>query len=171
MNEQPAAPATGADSTPEQATRNRRTDVLLREQSVQLREEAVVQCEAAFDTRQQNAHAKTALDAPVMAQLREANENLVMASVNAHAMTEAAERAGRQKEEFLAMLAHELRNPLAPIVNALAVLRRIPMTEPIVPWVHDIIKRQIDHMTRLLDDLLDVSRVTSGKIVLQKQPT
>jgi len=84
-------------------------------------------------------------------------------------MTEAAERANDEKVQFLAMLAHELRNPLAPILNALAVLRRVTSTEPTLPWVHDVVKRQVDHMTRLLNDLLEVSRVTSGKIALQKR--
>ncbi len=171
LSEKPGAPIAGAGVTPERAADDRRTDVLLREQSVQGREEGLAILEAAFDARQRSAQGQTALEAPAMAQLREANENLVMASVTAHTMTEASERAGRQKEEFLAMLAHELRNPLAPIVNALAVLRRSPTTESRVVWAHDIIKRQIDHMTRLVDDLLDVSRVTSGKIVLQKRPT
>ncbi|MEP7069909.1 MAG: histidine kinase dimerization/phospho-acceptor domain-containing protein, partial [Usitatibacter sp.] len=59
-----------------------------------------------------------------MALLREANEKLVIATLQAQTATEVAERANRDKENFLAMLAHELRNPLAPIVNALAILRR-----------------------------------------------
>ena len=106
-----------------------------------------------------------------MDELRDANEHLVIATMNAQALTEAAERGNRHREQFLAMLAHELRNPLAPIVNALAVLHRVATPEPLVPWAHDVIKRQVNHMTRLLNDLLDVSRVTSGKITLQKRPT
>ncbi|MGZ8230882.1 MAG: hybrid sensor histidine kinase/response regulator [Burkholderiales bacterium] len=109
--------------------------------------------------------------ASVIAQLRDANEHLVIATLDAQALTEAAERGNRQREQFLAMLAHELRNPLAPIVNALAVLQRVKTTEPLVPWAHDVMKRQVDHMTRLLNDLLDVSRVTTGKITLQKKST
>jgi signal transduction histidine kinase len=120
--------------------------------------------------QEEAAQVKGDLEGPVMAQLREANENLVIATIHAQAMTEASERANQQKERFLAMLAHELRNPLAPIVNALAVLRRVATPEPLVPWAHDIIKRQVDNMTRLLDDLLDVSRVTTGKVALQKHP-
>ncbi|MDB5866900.1 MAG: hybrid sensor histidine kinase/response regulator [Betaproteobacteria bacterium] len=121
--------------------------------------------------QEEAARAKRALEGTEITQLREANENLVIATVHAQTLTEASERASRQKEEFLAMLAHELRNPLAPIVNALAVLRRVATAEPLVPWAHDVIKRQVDHMTRLLDDLLDVSRVTTGKIALQKRAT
>jgi signal transduction histidine kinase/CheY-like chemotaxis protein len=105
-----------------------------------------------------------------MAQMREANENLVRAAMHAQGASEAAERSNREKEQFLAMLAHELRNPLAPIVNALAMLRRITAADPKLPWIHDVLKRQVDQMTELLDDLLEVSRVTSGKIVLKRRP-
>jgi signal transduction histidine kinase/ActR/RegA family two-component response regulator len=121
--------------------------------------------------RDEAVEARSEHEAGVMAQLRDANEHLVIATMNAQALTEAAERGNRQREQFLAMLAHELRNPLAPIVNALAVLHHVTTPEPLVAWAHDVIKRQVDHMTRLLNDLLDVSRVTSGKITLQKQPT
>ena len=105
-----------------------------------------------------------------MALLREANENLVLATLRAQAATEVAEQANRDKEQFLAMLAHELRNPLAPIDNALAILRRTTSPDPTLTWVHDIIKRQVDQLTRLLNDLLEVSRLTSGKVVLKKRP-
>jgi signal transduction histidine kinase/ActR/RegA family two-component response regulator len=122
------------------------------------------------EARDQAVEARSERDG-VMAQLRDANEHLVSATMTAQALSEAAERANRQREQFLAMLAHELRNPLAPIVNALAVLHHVTTPEPLVAWAHDVIKRQVDQMTRLLDDLLDVSRVTTGKITLQKQPT
>ena len=105
-----------------------------------------------------------------MAQLREANEKLVIATLQAQTATEEAERANRDKEQFLAMLAHELRNPLAPIGNALAILRRTASADPKLTWVHDIIKRQVDHLTRLLNELLEVSRLTSGKVVLKTRP-
>ncbi len=105
-----------------------------------------------------------------MALLREANEKLVLATLQAQSATEEAEHASQDKEHFLAMLAHELRNPLAPIVNALAILRRSSSQDPKVTWVHDIIKRQVDHLTRLLDELLEVSRLTSGKVVLKRRP-
>ncbi len=76
---------------------------------------------------------------------------------------------GPGTEAFLAMLAHELRNPLAPISMAVAVLDRVPSSEPTVAWVRDVIHRQVNHLSRLLDDLLDVSRVTSGRIELQRE--
>jgi signal transduction histidine kinase len=76
----------------------------------------------------------------------------------------------RRKDEFLAMLGHELRNPLAPVTTALQIMR-IHETEPSrVARSREIVERQIEHMTRLIDDLLDVSRITRGKIELREQP-
>jgi signal transduction histidine kinase/CheY-like chemotaxis protein len=75
----------------------------------------------------------------------------------------------RRKDEFLAMLAHELRNPLAPIQTAAHLARLKGPLEPDLQWANDVIVRQAQHLTRLVDDLLDVSRITRGKIHLQKQ--
>jgi signal transduction histidine kinase len=82
----------------------------------------------------------------------------------------ALKEADRHKDEFLAMLAHELRNPLAPIYNAVQLMRRKPMPDPQVAWSRDVIERQLAHLSRLVDDLLDVSRITRGKINLNKEP-
>ncbi len=79
--------------------------------------------------------------------------------------------ANARKDEFLAMLAHELRNPLAPIRTGLELIRRGGDTAVAVARVRQIMERQVSHMVRLIDDLLDVSRITSGKIVLQREPT
>jgi len=79
--------------------------------------------------------------------------------------------ADRQKDEFLATLAHELRNPLAPIRQAVSLLETGQISEEQRRWSQDVIKRQVTHMGMLLDDLLDVSRITRGKIELRKQPT
>src|SRR5262249_232173 len=76
----------------------------------------------------------------------------------------------RRKNEFLAMLAHELRNPLAPIRNAVAFLRVNDCVTAEFDWARGVIDRQVVHLVRLVDDLLDVSRITRGKIRLQKQP-
>jgi PAS domain S-box-containing protein len=78
-------------------------------------------------------------------------------------------QADRQKDEFLAMLGHELRNPLAPIRTAVQILRRFGPTEPNLDKARAVIERQVGHLTRLVDDLLDVSRITHGKVVLQIQ--
>src|SRR5215203_3756132 len=77
--------------------------------------------------------------------------------------------ADRRKDEFLATLAHELRNPLAPIRNALEILRRTSPPEPGLQWARDIIDRQVQQLTRLVDDLLDVSPITRGKIELHRE--
>jgi signal transduction histidine kinase/ActR/RegA family two-component response regulator len=78
--------------------------------------------------------------------------------------------ADRRKNEFLAMLGHELRNPLAPIRNANYTLRFLGSRDRNVEWVREVVDRQLTHLTRLVDDLLDVSRITRGKIALQLDP-
>ncbi len=81
---------------------------------------------------------------------------------------EELKEADRRKDDFLAMLAHELRNPLAPILNALHVLRG-GGDEEALEDARNIVERQVKHMARLIDDLLDVSRINSGKIKLQRE--
>jgi PAS domain S-box-containing protein len=78
--------------------------------------------------------------------------------------------ANRRKDELLAMLAHELRNPLAPIRNASELLGVLDVSEPRVKWAQGIIQRQVEHLSRLVDDLLDVSRIVRGKIELRCEP-
>ena len=75
----------------------------------------------------------------------------------------------RRKDEFLATLAHELRNPLAPIHNAVQVLMMTGLRDPELKWSREVIDRHVRHMARLLDDLLDVSRITHGKLALRKE--
>ncbi len=82
---------------------------------------------------------------------------------------EALKEADRQKDEFLATLAHELRNPLAPIRNASQYLRLRDRDDPDVRSAREIIERQVHHLVRLVDDLLDVSRISRGKIALQRE--
>jgi signal transduction histidine kinase/CheY-like chemotaxis protein len=82
-------------------------------------------------------------------------------------LNEALRRADQRKDEFLAMLAHELRNPLAPIVSAATMLSNFELQPSMVQRAADIIARQAGHMTSLIDDLLDVSRVTRGKVELE----
>jgi signal transduction histidine kinase len=81
---------------------------------------------------------------------------------------EALKEADRRKDEFLATLAHELRNPLAPLVSGLKVLG-LAADPPTVARTHAIMGRQLDHLVRLVDDLLDISRVTSGKVQLRRE--
>ncbi|HZM33079.1 MAG TPA: ATP-binding protein [Burkholderiales bacterium] len=83
---------------------------------------------------------------------------------------QALEEADRRKDEFLATLAHELRNPLAPIRNALQLLQLRPAEDPTMRAAQEILERQVTHMVRLIDDLLDVSRITRGKLELRREP-
>ncbi len=78
-------------------------------------------------------------------------------------------QADRRKDEFLAMLSHELRNPLAPISNAVHLLREVD-GGPALARSRDVIDRQVTHLARLVDDLLDVSRITRGKVALRREP-
>ena len=78
--------------------------------------------------------------------------------------------ADRRKDEFLATLAHELRNPLAPMRNAVKVLRLKGLATPELQWAPDMIDRQVQAMSRLIDDLMDVSRINEGKIDLRLAP-
>jgi PAS domain S-box-containing protein len=77
--------------------------------------------------------------------------------------------ANRSKEEFMALLSHELRNPLSPILNALNIQRQIKTDDPILQQAADIIERQVGHMVRLVDDLLDIGRITKGKLRLSRE--
>jgi signal transduction histidine kinase len=78
--------------------------------------------------------------------------------------------ANRRKDEFLATLAHELRNPLAPVRSAVQVLRLKGPENPEVQWASELIERQVQAMSRLIDDLMDVSRINQGKIDLRREP-
>jgi len=82
---------------------------------------------------------------------------------------EALQLADRRKDEFLAMLAHELRNPLAPIRNAVQLLKMKEASDPTLTWSRNVIDRQVTHLARLLDDLLDVARIMQGKITLKTE--
>jgi signal transduction histidine kinase len=104
---------------------------------------------------------------------------LVLARIETYRVKEAAaaehanllrelEAANRAKDEFLAMLGHELRNPLSPIVTAIDLLKR--RGDGTTNREQDIIERQVGHLIRLVDDLLDVSKITRGKIVLRREP-
>ncbi len=84
-------------------------------------------------------------------------------------MEEVLREADRRKDEFLALLAHELRNPLAPISNAVQVLETPGLDPSQAKWCHEVIGRQVAHLKLLVDDLLDVSRISRGVIVLKEE--
>ncbi len=85
------------------------------------------------------------------------------------AAEENLQEAARRKDEFLAMLAHELRNPLAPIRTAVEVIRRVAPPDPTLNMARDAVDRQVGHLVRLVDELLDVSRISEGRITLKKE--
>jgi len=108
------------------------------------------------------------LDGARLALAREVADRAAIAMENARLYT-AVQEADRRKNEFLAMLAHELRNPLAPIRNAVHIMQGKEVAPPTLQWARDVISRQADHMARLIDDLLDVSRIVQGKVVVKPE--
>jgi PAS domain S-box-containing protein len=107
--------------------------------------------------------------------VRDAMGRIIAASKVARDISErkrakaAFREADRRKDEFLATLAHELRNPLAPIRNAVHILATKAPPNPELQWVREVIDRQVQQMTRLVDDLLDVSRISRGKIEMRRE--
>ena len=100
----------------------------------------------------------------------EASNRSLQAETEERRAAESALRdADRRKDEFLATLAHELRNPLAPMVNAVAILRRAGKDEQVAERAHSMMERQLAQMVRLVDDLLDVARITTGKLAVRRE--
>ena len=119
-------------------------------------------------SRSSSAESGRIYDANDLAAAEDLAHRAVIAIENASLLATLKE-ADRRKDEFLAMLAHELRNPLAPIRNAVQILRAKGPPMPELQWATEVIERQVQQMTRLVDDLLDVSRITRGKIELRKE--
>jgi signal transduction histidine kinase/ActR/RegA family two-component response regulator len=107
-------------------------------------------------------------DAADLALAEDLARRVALAVENAR-LLQAAEAASRAKDEFLAMLGHELRNPLGAIANAVAVLDEIGWPRPEAARLGQIVRRQVRHLSRLVDDLLDVSRVVAGRVSLERQ--
>ena len=96
--------------------------------------------------------------------------SVIVEEITAHKRAQAALLdADRRKDEFLATLAHELRNPLAPIRTGLQLLKRAPASSPSAAAAREMMERQLVHMVRLVDDLLDLSRISRGKIHLRRE--
>jgi PAS domain S-box-containing protein len=102
-------------------------------------------------------------------ELLRARQNAELALDAKRMAQQALQLADRRKDEFLATLAHELRNPLAPMRTVIELLRLKDFTDPQVLWSRDVLERQVEHITHLVDDLLEVSRVTEGKLELRKE--
>jgi diguanylate cyclase (GGDEF)-like protein len=103
------------------------------------------------------------------AQLRDANEQLVLAALGAQKLQDAAEQAQRRQGDFLAVLAHELRNSLGPTRIAASLLQQARLDRSLLPRIQTMIEQQVTHMSRMVGDLLDVSRVSSGKFRLERR--
>ena len=112
-------------------------------------------------------HSALAEQQPRLRELCEANEQLVIAALTAQQMEVEAEQAYSRQTKFLAMVAHELRNPLIPIQTAAGLLNRALTDEPLLAQLQAAIKRQVALVARLVDDLLDGSRVSAGKFRLE----
>ena len=128
--------------------------------------------ETRAETAQRLAAAQQAMDVSQQ-ELQTTNEELQVMNEELRerlVQLRAAEETDRRKDEFLAMLAHELRNPLAPLASALYIIRQRMPNDSLVRRTLQIADRQVRHQTRLLDDLLDVSRLVEGKITLAPQP-
>ncbi|HTM58116.1 MAG TPA: PAS domain S-box protein [Candidatus Udaeobacter sp.] len=95
---------------------------------------------------------------------------VVLSDLTQHKRAEDLEESQRRMMEFLAMLGHELRNPLAPIRNAVSIMSERDVSKTTVEWSTRVIARQVEHLTRLVEDLLDVSRLTRGKINVRHEP-
>jgi two-component system, sensor histidine kinase len=103
-------------------------------------------------------------------ELEATNQTLQASNTDLETALAGAARQDQQKDEFLAVLAHELRNPLNVITNGMDILGRIGNTDERAARTYRIVSRQVRHLTELVDELLDVARVTSGKITLAKRP-
>ena len=130
---------------------------------------------AAANTALAQAHAR--LQAENTRELQKLNRTLERA--NSQLMTEVAERKraeallkedARRKDEFISILGHELRNPLAAMQSGIELLSGQPVVDGKLRWARDLLQRQLQHLTRLIDDLLDVSRITSGRVKLHREP-
>ena len=102
-------------------------------------------------------------------ELAHANEALCLEIAERKRMEQSLRENDRHKDEFLAMLAHELRNPISPVHHALQVIKMQSQQDATLEWAHTLIDRQVTHMSRLLDDLLDVARIIQGKIQLKME--
>ena len=129
---------------------------------------------AAANDELAEAHAR--LQAENTRELQKLNRTLERA--NAQLISEVAERKhaeallkeeARRKDEFISILGHELRNPLAAMQSGIELLRNATPTESKLPWARELLQRQLKHLKRLIDDLLDVTRITSGRVQLQRE--
>src|SRR5262249_23927915 len=101
--------------------------------------------------------------------LERANEQLLGEVIERKRAQTLLQEEAKRKDEFLAILAHELRNPLSAMHNGVQLMHAPNLAPDRMSWVRDLLDRQITHLTRLIDDLLDVRRITSGRIQLKRE--
>lgn len=159
---------TGSGNVPVSSIQGRAPGAGAGDDAQQLRDRISVLLQENTALRQANTERASLEDR--VAQLCDANQHLVLATVSAQTQQDEAEAVNRRQNEFLAMLAHELRNPLAPISMAATLLGRLPDASPQLLEFQGVIQRQVEYLTRLLDDLLDAARISSGKVTLLLQP-
>jgi signal transduction histidine kinase/ActR/RegA family two-component response regulator len=146
----------------ENAVAAREEAVLAREENARLREEVI-------RAREEATRVKSELE-EVMVQVREANERLVVATVRAQTMTEEAETANRLKDEFLATVSHEVRTPLNTVLGWARMLKSNELDQERAAHALDTIERNATGLARIIDDLLDVSRIVAGTLQLDHYP-
>jgi signal transduction histidine kinase/ActR/RegA family two-component response regulator len=159
----------GAVGTREETATLREDAAGVREEAAGLREQTSTLREEAVRAREEAAQARSELEA-LMAQIREANERLVVATVRAQTMTEDAEQANHLKDEFLAMVSHELRTPLNAIMGWARILGSVQLPPDRAGHAITVIERNSSALARIIDDLLDVSRIVAGTLHLAPQP-
>ena len=176
-------PRTAPDAAPPPALRERESAVAAREGTATrrelaaaareaaagLREEASALREEAVRAREEAANVRATLE-ELMTQMREVNERLVVATVHAQTMAEAAERANRLKDEFLATVSHELRTPLNAILGWARLLTSTQLPPDRATHGIATIERNALALTHIIDDLLDVSRTVAGNFQIEAQP-
>ena len=141
----------------------------LREEAAGLREETSTLREEAVRAREEAAQARSELE-QLMAQMREANERLVVGTVRAQTMTEDAEQANHLKDEFLATVSHELRTPLNAVLGWARMLGSKQLPPDRARHAIATIERNASALAHIIDDLLDVSRIVAGTLRLAPQP-
>jgi signal transduction histidine kinase len=139
-----------------------------RERSLDERERFVRAREATLAMREAWAKDRSMADGQLMSQIQAANEKLVIASVHADERADSALARVQASETFVAMLSHELRNPMAPIVTALDIMDLSRTTA--FGHERELIRRHVTHLIALIDELLDVARIAADKIVLRHEP-
>ncbi len=159
----------GAVAAREETATLREDAAGLREEAASLREETSTLREEALRAREQTAQARSELEG-LMAQMREANERLVVGTVRAQTMTEDAEQANHLKDEFLATVSHELRTPLNAILGWARMLGSNQLPPNRAEHAIAAIERSASALAHLIDDLLDVSRIVAGTFRLARQP-